>query len=194
MKARKKRVFIVDDEPSIKEILTQVLEKQGYEVWGFPGAEACLTMIGTDGCDLLITDIRMDGMDGLTLLERVRHIAPWIPVIMVTGYGDIPMAVRAMKLGAADFVEKPLDRDSFLEKVHRAINAGSRAEIATTAQLTNAEKKVLKLILQGKSNTETAHLLNRRIRTIELHRSNIKKKFGVDNIVDLVKKASGMDL
>ncbi len=133
-------------------------------------------------------------MDGLTLLTKAKRIAPWVSVMVITGYGDIPMAVRALKLGAVDFVEKPLDRDVFLNKVKSVLNENNFSDSSVGRALTKTEKKVLKLILDGMGNKGIAYKLGRALRTVELHRSHIMHKFGVDNVVDLVKKAAPMNL
>jgi len=110
-------VFFVDDEPSVRKIVAKTLAKLGVEVTCFPGATDCLGEIGARRCDLLITDVKMPGMDGIALLTEARRIAPRLPVLVVTGYGDVPLAVKAMRIGAVDFIEKPLHKETFLRKV-----------------------------------------------------------------------------
>jgi two-component system response regulator TtrR len=136
----------------------------------------------------------MPGMDGLTLLNRVRRVAPWVSVMVITGFGDIPMSVRALKSGAVDFIEKPLDRKTFLHKVKTILKQDDYIDTPASQILTKVEKKVLKLVLEGNGNKRIAYLLDRTMRTVERHRSNVMKKFGVDNIVDLVKKAARINL
>jgi FixJ family two-component response regulator len=136
----------------------------------------------------------MPGMDGLTLLRSVKRVAPWVSVMVITGFGDIPMSVRALKLGAVDFVEKPLEREIFLHKVKTILRQDDFIDSPAGQALTKTEKKVLKLILEGRRNKEIAYKLQRALRTVERHRSNIMHKLGVDNIVDLVKKAIVINL
>ncbi|MEA3227381.1 MAG: response regulator [Planctomycetota bacterium] len=167
---------------------------------------------------MLIADLRMPGMDGLELLRRVRVLVPQVPVMMITGYGDVPLAVEAMKSGAVDFIEKPLVKSDFLRKVRSLL--GQNTFVETRHGLTRTEAKVLTLILAGKSNKEMATALNRSKRTnelprrkrtgypfeedsfsyrrkrrgiqpkeIETHRAHVMEKLGVDSMVDLVKLA-----
>ena len=192
-KQTQQSIFLVDDEDGILRVASGALKKNGYNVACFTNAEMCLEQLPHQGCNLLITDVKMPGMDGLALMRKTMHIAPWVSVMVMTGYGDIPMAVRAMKMGAVDFVQKPLNRGIFLGKVKAVLDKVSRANSAAGDALTKTEKKVLKLILDGMSNKEMAYKLQRNIRTIEFHRRNVMRKFGADNVVDLVKKTASFD-
>ena len=194
VKTKQYDVFFVDDEPGIRRVVANELESLGCQVTCFENAPDCLEQLAERNCDLIITDVKMPGMDGLTLLSKVRRIAPWVSVMVITGYGDISMAIRAMKSGAVDFIEKPLVRDVFLEKVKSVLNQSSFADSTTGKMLTKTEKKILKLILNGNSNKEIAYKVGRALRTVELHRSHIMHKFDVDSIVDLVKKAAHIHL
>ena len=190
----KQHVFFVDDEPGIRGIVADELKRLGCKVSCFASAVECLEQLPEQDCNLLITDVKMPGMDGLTLLSRVKCVAPWVSVMVITGFGDIPMSVRALKLGAADFVEKPLEREIFLHKVKTILRQDDFVDSPAGQALTKTEKKVLKLILEGKGNKQMAYKLQRALRTVERHRSNIMHKFGVDNIVDLVKKTALINL
>jgi len=196
MKTKTKQydVFFVDDDAGIRELVSKDLEGIDCKVSCFANAADCLEQLGKQNCNLLITDVKMPGMDGLTLLSRARRVAPWVSVMVITGFGDIPMSVRALKLGAVDFVEKPLDRKAFLHKVKTILIQDDFVDTPVSQILTEVEKKVLKLILEGKGNKEMAYILGRAMRTVERHRSDIMHKFGVDNIVDLVKKAALINL
>ena len=197
MKTKTKQydVFFVDDDAGIRKLIAEELEEIDCKVSCFSNGTDCLEQLDKENCNLLITDVKMPGMDGLTLLSRARRVAPWVSVIVITGFGDIPMAIRALKLGAADFIEKPLDRKTFLNKVKSILQQDDFDGIPTCHHtLTKTEKKILKLILEGKANKEIAYILNRAMRTVERHRSDIMNKFGVDNIVDLIKKAALTDL
>ena len=189
VKTKQYDVFFVDDDFGIRELISEELEGINCNVSCFSNAADCLEHLGKENCNLLITDVKMPGMDGMTLLRKVRHVAPWVSVMVITGFGDIPMAARAIKSGAVDFIEKPLDRRSFLHKVKTILEHDDFVNTSTGHILTKVEKKVLKLILEGKGNKEMAFILGRAMRTIERHRSDIMHKFGADNIVDLVKKA-----
>lgn len=191
----KHNVFFVDDDAKICKLISEELESINCNVKSFTNAIDCLEQIDKQKkCSLLITDVKMPDMDGLTLLQKTKKIAPWIPVMVITGFGDIPMSVRAIKLGAIDFIEKPLDRRLFLNKVKSILSKNDFADIPLGKALTKTEKKVLKLILDGKANKEIASTLDRALRTVELHRSNIMHKFQTDSIVELVKKTINMDL
>ncbi|MHC4271396.1 MAG: response regulator transcription factor [Planctomycetota bacterium] len=187
-------MFFVDDEPGIRTIISNELEDLGYEVTCFATADDCLKQLPAQKCHLLITDVKMPGMDGLALLGKVKHIAPWVPVMVVTGYGDVPMAVRALKSGAVDFIEKPLDREFFLHKVRSFLKSSTFDDSLLSEPLTRTELKVLQMVLQGMGNKQIAYKLGRALRTVELHRNHIMHKFGADNVVDLVKKAAFLDL
>jgi two-component system response regulator TtrR len=187
-------VFFVDDDAGIRKLISEELEGIDCNVTCFANGADCLEQLGKQNCNLLITDVKMPGMDGMTLLSRVRRVAPWVPVMVITGFGDIPMSVRALKLGAVDFIEKPLDRKNFLHKVKTILKQDDFTDTPAHQRLTKVEKKILKLILEGKGNKQAAYILGRTVRTVERHRSNVMHKFGVDNIVDLVKKAARINL
>ena len=193
-KAKQYDVFFVDDDPKIRSVVAEALNDLECKVSCFARAADCLEQLPEQNCNLLITDVKMPGMDGLTLLDWVKRVAPWIPVLVVTGFGDIPMSVRALKLGAEDFVEKPLGRKDFLHKVQTILRQNDFNDLPAGQTLTKTEKRVLKLILDGKGNKQIAYILQRALRTVERHRSSIMHKFGVDNVVDLVRKATFINL
>ena len=187
-------IYFVDDEEGIRKVTSSTLSSVGYNVRCFSNGHECLNVLGSENCNLLITDVKMPGMDGLTLLEKSREITPWVPVLIITGYADIAMAVRAMKSGAADFIEKPFEREGFLKKIRSILDRETFNDCAVGDNLTRSEMKILKMILDGHSNKEMAAATKRSVRTIEMHRSHIMQKFGVSNIVDLVKRTSQMEL
>ena len=190
----RKRIFLVDDEPDVLKSISITLRTRHYNVTGFITAGDCLRRLQDSECDLLITNVRMPDMDGISLLHQAKKIAPFLPVLIITGYADIPMAVNAMKAGAVDFIEKPFDRKDFIRKVENALIDHDGLDPVVGEVFTKVQKKVLKLILSAKSNKEIAHVLRRSVRTVEVHRGKIMRKLGVDNIVDLVKKASGLEI
>ena len=193
-KTKQYDVFFVDDDPEVRSAVAENLEDLGCKVSCFASAADCLEQLPEKNCNLLITDVKMPGMDGLTLLNKVKGVAPWVSVLVVTGFGDIPMCARAFKLGAVDFIEKPLDREIFLHKVKAVLRKEDFAYSPIGQALTKTEKKVLKLILDGEGNKQIANKLQRALRSVERHRSSIMHKFGVDNVVDLVKKAALINL
>jgi two-component system response regulator FixJ len=192
-------VFVVDDDECIRAALCAILERAKYDCTCFADVAACLEALKSqgrelaDGCDLLITDVKMPGQTGLDLLHEVRAAFPWIPVIMMTAYGSIPMSVQAVKTGAFDFLEKPLEEAKLLSLVESALLKEAELHDPLVGKpLTRTERIVLCLILEGISNKRIAYILERSERTIEVHRSRIMRKLGVDNLVDLVKKATAM--
>jgi two-component system response regulator FixJ len=190
----KQRIFFVDDEPKVRELVEQTLVRAGFKVTCFAAAADCLKKLRFSNCDLLVTDVKLPEMSGIELLAEAKRIIPSLPVLVVTGYGDVPMAVGAMKAGATDFIEKPLKRQVLLSAVEFALSQIKPAEVLLRKKLTRAEMKVLRLILDGKTNKKTAQLLHRSISTVEVHRKHIMRKLAVDNIVDLVKRAAAMGL
>jgi two-component system response regulator FixJ len=193
------RVFVVDDDECIRAAVCAILKRAKYDCCCFPNVASCLDELKAqsrdhaEGCDLLITDVKMPGKDGIELLQEVRAAFPWIPVIMMTAYGSIPMSVQAVKIGAFDFVEKPVEEGKLLTLVEAALlKEADLHDPLVGKPLTRAERIVLCLILEGISNKRIAYILERSERTIEVHRSRIMRKLGVDNLVDLVKKATAM--
>lgn len=188
-------IFFVDDEPNVCKMVSRTLEQRGLKVSCFARAADCLEQLRFQTCDLLITDVKMPEMDGIELLAEARRIIPSLPVLVITGYGDIPMAVTAMKAGALDFIEKSLlNRRSILLAVESVLKRNAWGDPLLGKLLSRTEMKVLRFILDGKSNKEIARLRHRSTRTIEDHRSHIFRKFGVDNLVDLTKLAAEMGL
>ena len=185
-----KHIFFVDDEPNVRNMVGRTLEQAGMKVTYFACAAECLKRLRSQTCDLLITDVKMPEMDGLELLTKVKRMIPSLPVLIVTGYGDISMAVTALKAGASDFIAKPLDRQSFLTAVESVLKRDTLTHPRVDKVLTKTELKVLRLILDGKSTKEIARLRYRSVRTIEDQRSSIMHKLGVDNLIDLVKQTT----
>jgi FixJ family two-component response regulator len=125
---------------------------------------------------------------------KIKHIRPMLPVILITGYGDVPTAVKAMQNGADEFIEKPINRETLIAKVHKVLSYYEGQYPGKVKDLTKTECLVLKLIVEGMSNKEIAHKLYRSTRTIEDHRNHIMHKLGVHNLVDLVKVAMKMQV
>lgn len=189
------RVFIVDDDEAVRESLQALLETRGHAVGAYGSAEAFLVAYrpGQTGCALV--DLRMPGMDGLALLRQLRAKGWHLPVVMVTGHGDVALAVRAMKSGAIDFVEKPYSNESMLEVVGRALAVADSglapimpAEVTMRmAELTPREREVLELLVAGKPNKIIAHELTISPRTVEIHRANLMKRMQADSLSHLVR-------
>lgn len=194
-------IFIVDDDESMRSVLCTFLKRHKYECTCFADANECFNKLNevnqdySQGCDLLITDVKMSGKSGIELLDEVRTAMPWLPIVVMSAYGDIPMSVKALKTGAFDFVEKPIDESKLLEVVESALLKESAWKDPLHGRpLTRAERIVLRLIMEGIGNKRIAYILERSERTIEVHRSRIMRKLGVDNVVDLVKRATAMGL
>jgi FixJ family two-component response regulator len=186
----KLNIFVVDDDIDIRSSIASALNNLGYNVTCFAGAKECLKSLSVSNCNLLITDVRMPDIDGIQLLIKTKRISPALPVLLITGFGDVRMAVNAIKMGAADFIEKPFDKKYIISKVQGILKKYEINEDCSCAPLTNIQKKVLKLILEGKSNKQIAALIERSSRTVELHRHNIMHKFEAESYPDLVRKAS----
>jgi FixJ family two-component response regulator len=194
MVADNQHIFFVDDEPAVCKSVSKTLRSSGYTVSCFADADHCLQKLRMQSCDLLITDVRMPGTDGIELVRRAKCVVPWLPILVITGFGDIPMAIRAVKAGAAEFIEKPLQKQSFLATVQAALKQQDLNNLLKGKKLSKKELAILRLILQGSSNKEMAQILHRSIRTIEDHRCHLMRKLDVENVVDLVKRAAVMGL
>ena len=190
-------VHIVDDDEAVRDSLQALLESKKYAARTYASAEAFLTAHSAayEGC--AIVDVRMPGMDGITLLNRLRERGTALPVIVVTGHGDIPLAVQAMKAGASDFVEKPYSNETILDAVRRAlatapaeVTGASPAEItARIAALTPRERDVMDQLVIGNPNKIIAFELKISPRTVEIHRANLMKKMQADSLSHLVRMA-----
>lgn len=187
-------VFILDDDTAVCDAIARTLRGIGIKVFCFHNPVTCLAKLRSQRCDLLVTDLRVPEMDGITLLEEVKRLTPWVPVLLMSGYGDIPTAVRAIKAGAVDFIEKPLDKTSFTCKVRSFLPNIDSTDSYIGKPLTQAETNILSHIIEGKSSKEIARLLHRSTRTIEGHRSNLMRKLKAKNILDLAKRVTVMKL
>lgn len=189
-------IHIVDDEETVRRSLKWLLESVDLKVQEYSDASAFLS--GADvhhlGCVLL--DIRMPGMSGLSLQTELAKRAPELPVIFMTGHGDVSMAVRAMKAGAFDFFEKPYNDQLLLDTVYRAIEKHrlyllEQAEVLTVEQrresLTPREEQVLSLLLLGEPSKRIASALNISSRTVDVHRHHIMSKMQVDSLAELIR-------
>lgn len=136
----------------------------------------------------------MPEMDGIELLEEVKRLTPWVPVLLMSGYGDIPTAVRAIKAGAVDFIEKPLNKADFICKVKSLLPDIDSTNSYLGKPLTQAETNILSYVIEGKSSKEIARLLHRSTRTIEDHRSHLMRKLNAKNLLDLAKRVAAMGL
>lgn len=174
----------------MRKVVGRTLEQIGLKVRCFACAADCLEQLSSQKCDLLITDVKMPKMDGIELLAEAKRMVPLLSVIVITGYGDIQMVVRAMKAGASDFIEKPLGRRSLLLAVESVLKRNAWNAPLLGKLLTPTERIILRYVLDGKSNKDIAFVCHRAVSTIEDHRDNIYKKIGVPNLASLFKWAA----
>ncbi len=191
-------IFIVDDDPAIRDSLTLMIGQENFAVNTFASAEEFLETARPNSLGCIIIDIRMSGMDGMQLQEALSERNTLLPIIFLTGHGDIPMSVRAIKAGALDFLTKPVTREKLMTAVRSAVrdserilseNANQQDAISRIAELTDRERDVLKLAIQGYPNKEIARSLGISHRTVEIHKSKIMHKTGAVNLLDLARIA-----
>jgi two-component system response regulator FixJ len=197
------KVIVVDDDEAVLDSLAALLLAEGFAVEGFASAQALLEghPHAIDGC--LVTDVRMPEMDGLELLEALRARGPLPPIIVITGHGDVPMAVKAMKLGAHDFIEKPFDPALLVAAIRAGIAAGAAtlpgaadpALVQRVDGLTPREREVLEQLVLGHSNKAIGRVLGISPRTVEIHRARVMEKMGATSLSQLVRVAlaAGLD-
>lgn len=185
---------IVDDDPAVRDALQWLLRSRSVASRSWESADGFLASAGQDLRGCLLLDVRMPGMSGIELFDRLRALNCRLPVIFLTGHGDVPMAVQALKDGAFDFVEKPYDDNALVDKVVAALvrDAERNArEVSVSsvrnrlAQLTQREQEVMQQILAGKLNKVIAEELGIAMRTVEVHRSHIFEKMEVRSAVEL---------
>lgn len=189
-------VYVVDDDPSFRKSLRWLIESVGLKVATYGSGREFLEncRFETPGC--VVLDVRMQGMSGLELQEKLQERNVDLPVIMVTAYGDVPMAVRAMKSGAVDFFEKPFSDQVLLDHIQQAIQNNVRSKQdraehirikALIGQLTPREREVMDLVVNGLSSKQIAAELNVSFKTIEAHRAKIMKKMQAKSVPNLIR-------
>jgi len=182
-------IWLVDDNDAFRQSTVMLLRTAGLEVREFSRADALLAALpAPEGC-CIISDVRMPVMSGLELLEELRRRQVATPLVFITAHGDVPLAVAAMRLGAAHFVEKPFTIDVLLEALRDALRVPDARREADQRldRLTPRERQVLELVVAGKLNKTIADVLGISIKTVELHRANMMSKLGVRNLPDLVR-------
>lgn len=187
-------VHVVDDDDAIRDALVWLFHSRGIAAEAWPSAEALLAAYSDDLCGCLVLDVRMEGMSGIEAYDRLAERGCEMPVIFLTGHGDVPLAVAALKKGAYDFIEKPFNDNELANRAIEAlaIDASRRAARAAEstlgarlARLTAREREVMRLILAGKYNKVIAGELGIAMRTVEVHRSRIFEKLAVRSAVEL---------
>ena len=196
-------IHLIDDDDGVRQSLAFSLTTAGLAVRAYPSAVAFLEALPDVQPGCVVTDVRMPGIDGLELQRRLNDLALNLPVIVMTGHGDVRLAVEAMKAGAIDFIEKPFDDDILLASIQRAIarydQTGERAREAAQARgklasLSPRENEVLQGLLAGHPNKTIAYDLKISARTVEVHRANVMTKMGAGSLSDLVRMALAVDL
>lgn len=191
-------VHIVDDDAAIRDSLGILLESAGFKTATYPSAEAFLAVVTGERPGCLVIDVRMPGMGGLAAQEELVRRGIRIPIIVVTGHADVPLAVRAMKAGAVDFVEKPFDDEIMLAAIRKAFDLGLEAARAAAqdaevgrrvAALTPREREVLDALVAGKPNKIIAYDLSISPRTVEIHRARVMEKMKARTLSEVVRMA-----
>lgn len=202
MSRRDPIVYIVDDDPDMRESLGWLLRTVGLRYSAFANASDFLSAFEGGGPACLVTDVRMPGKSGLDLLEELTSHGVRMPVLFITAHADVPMAVRAMKSGAVEFLEKPFNGQILIEKIQRAVcddatrmarDAGLDEVRTRLATLTDKEREVLDLIRDGLTNKEIARRLAISSRAVELRRANLMKKLGAGTLPELLRLTLGPD-
>ena len=188
-------IHVVDDDPSFRTAISRLLRATGYEVRVYGSAGDFLLEPPSDGSGCVLLDVRMPGPSGLELHEAMARRGDTLPVIFLTGHGDIPQSVRAMRQGAVDFLTKPVRRTELIASIRQALErqqaaaetTGRRKAIAERfAKLTPREKEVFELVVAGRLNKQIAALLGTSERTVKAHRARIMEKMQVDSVAGLV--------
>jgi len=198
MRSDKAVVHVIDDDEAMRQSLAFLLGTVGMEVQTYESAVAFLEVAPTVKAGCVITDVRMPELSGVELLRQLRERKLDIPVIVITGHGDVPLAVEAMKIGAMDFLEKPFDDEALLASVRSALNQldqdqkrqAARSDVeARLASLSNRERDVLQGLVAGHANKQIAYDLGISPRTIEIYRANLMTKMQAGSLSDLVRMA-----
>lgn len=189
-------VYIVDDDPALRQMLTLLMDKIGVEVRVYASASAFLADYFPSSCQCLISDVRMPGMGGLELQQRLQTVARSLPIIFVSGYAEVGSAVEAMKVGAFDFMQKPFGAQKLLDRVQQALERSrelytlERERMTREARLsllTPKERQVVGLVVEGYSSREIGEQLGISLRTVENHRARVMEKLHVKSSVELVR-------
>ena len=197
---KKGTVYVVDDDEAVRDSLQWLLEGKDYRVKCFDSAESFLSRFDPREVACVICDIRMDGMNGLELQDRLIERKSPLPIVFVTDHGDVPMAVSTMKKDAMDFIEKPFKEDDLVSLVERMLDQTRSAfsqhqkqasRDALLQRLTTREAQVLERIVAGRLNKQIADDLGISIKTVEAHRANIMEKLNANTVADLLKIALG---
>ncbi len=187
----KKAIYIVDDDSAVRDALSVVFRQEGYDVGAFETGDAFAAALPGLPSACVLLDIRMPGRSGIEILQHLTGINYGAPVFMISGHGDIPLAVRAIKNGAVDFIEKPFDAETVVGRVREAVQAyeNTNTDFPGLEKLTPRERQILQHIAAGASSRETGEKLGLSPRTVETHRARIMAKLKARNVADLVRIA-----
>jgi two-component system, LuxR family, response regulator FixJ len=189
-------IHIIDDDPNMLKYLSHLVQTINYKSKTYDSANEFLELYTNDGFGCLILDLRLPGISGLELHQQLPHNNIDLPVIMISGFGDISTAVRAMKSGVLDFLEKPFKGQDLLDRIHNAINQHKMIREKNTFQdkaqerinsLTKREKEVMELVVDGQLNKNIAKQLGISVKTVEVHRASVMEKMAVSSVADLVR-------
>jgi two-component system response regulator DctR len=195
-------VFVVDDDEAVRDSIQELVESVGLQAEGYDSAPAFLDAFESQRPGCLVLDVRMAEMSGLVLQERLNELKASIPVILLTGHGDVPMAVQAMRSGAVDFIQKPYREQALLDSINVALTtdaAARRSSVVTDdveqrlASLTGREREVLDKILSGLTGKEIARELGVSPRTVEAHRKNLLHKLGIATVKALILRFTSLE-
>ena len=191
-------VFVVDDDPSMRRSLDTLLRSVGLDVQLWSSAQEFMRAERPDVPGCLVLDVRLPGMSGLAFQQELAKAGVALPIIFITGHGDVPMSVRAMKAGAAEFLIKPFDEQMLLDAIHAAIerdrarrrDAASLAALKTRYhELTERERQVMKLVVAGRVNKQIAAELGLSLVTVKVHRGQVMRKMLAKSVAELVRMA-----
>ena len=191
----RRQVFVVDDDDAVRDSLAFLLKSSGYQVDAYASAIEAMAGMMTAASGCVVTDVRMPGMSGVDLLRELRARPHPLPVIVITGHGDVALAVEAMKAGAADFIEKPFTADRIMTAVAAALDRAANTEGPEAAEqvhqrvagLTQREQEIMALLVTGHSNKSAARELSISPRTVEVHRARVMQKMEAKNLAELVR-------
>lgn len=195
----KQTVFVVDDEPDVRAALRLLIKSVGYNVECFESADQFFNQFDENRRGCLILDVRMPGMSGMDLQEKLSQLHALLPIIMISGHGEIPMAVKAVQNGAIDFLQKPFSDQQLLDRISQALEVNNTRhnehEVIYAAQekydsLTPREKEIFSEVVAGKLNKVIAFDLNISTRTVEIHRAKAMEKMGARNLSELIHLAN----
>lgn len=198
MKNKNITIHIVDDDPSMLTYLSELVETISYKSKTYDNANDFLSSYNDDGIGCLVLDLRLPGISGLELQQQLAGNNIDLPVIMISGFGDISTAVKAMKAGVLDFLEKPFKNQDLLDRIHNAVcqhktdrlkNYSQNETLSYINSLTQREREVMDLVVTGTLNKDIAKALEISIKTVEVHRANVMDKMKVTSVADLVRKS-----